>query len=239
MTWDVVETFAISYAYIGRTRTATGASQPMTTHHADASYDFGDTVTLNGYLLRIDYDDEPLWGRSTRTLGGFFTGKITVSESLDMTYRLEYAKQEESGNNPNKVDIGYQLLDLGFVMGKVTLAAAYEVLEGSEDSGAFATPLATLHKFNGWADKFLETPSDGLVDLHVSLSAKLGRWDLVGVYHDFSADNGGASWGTELDAQILYTAPWKQKIALTAALFEADRWTSDTTKVWLWTSWGF
>ena len=110
---------------------------------------------------------------------------------------------------------------------------------GGGDDGSFNTPLATLHKFNGWADRFLATPADGLRDAFLSVGAKLGRWNLVGIYHDFSADSGGASWATELDAQVVYTAPWKQKIALKYARYDADEWAWDTDKIWLWTSWGF
>jgi hypothetical protein len=71
------------------------------------------------------------------------------------------------------------------------------------------------------------------------VSAKLGAFNLVGVYHDFSANSGGASWGNEFDADIMYTTAWKQKIALKAAFYSADEWKVDTTKIWLWTSWGF
>jgi hypothetical protein len=97
----------------------------------------------------------------------------------------------------------------------------------------------TLHKFNGWADKFLNTPADGLEDLFVSVGATLGKFALIGIYHDFKANSGGASWGSEFDAQVVYTAPWKQKIALRYADYSADEWATDTTKLWIWTSWGF
>jgi hypothetical protein len=59
------------------------------------------------------------------------------------------------------------------------------------------------------------------------------------VYHDFSADSGGADWGTEIDAQVLHTAPWKQKFALKYADYRSADRASDTTKIWVWTQWGF
>ena len=137
------------------------------------------------------------------------------------------------------MDADYYRGDLGLVIGKVTLGAGYEVLGSDDDGGAFITPLATLHKFNGWADKFLSTPVDGLKDGFISIGAKLGRWNLVAVYHEFSADTGGGNWGSELDAQILYTAPCKQKFALKYADYSADDWATDTAKIWIWTQWGF
>ncbi|MFT5806450.1 MAG: hypothetical protein ACI9LG_000713 [Moritella dasanensis] len=50
------------------------------------------------------------------------------------------------------------------------------------DSGdyGFATPLATLHKFNGWSDQFLNTPTQGLADLYLSVSSKVAGGSAAG-----------------------------------------------------------
>jgi len=239
VSFDGVSNLVLSYAFIGRTHTVTGASLPMSTHHGEGAYAFGKIGTLKGYLLQIDFDPEQLWGLSTMTYGAFFSGSAKLSNTLGLNYRLELAQQNDAGKNPSNVDVGYRRADLGLVIGKVTVAAGYEVLEGGPDKGAFTTPLATLHKFNGWADKFLKTPGDGLQDLFLSVGAKLGKFNLAGVFHDFSANSGGASWGTEFDAHVVYNTPWKQKVALKAAFYSADQWQTDTNKIWLWTSWGF
>ena len=58
----------------------------------------------------------------------------------------------------------------------------------------FTTPLATLHKFQGWADKFLTTPPNGLEDLYANASVNLkgvGVLDTLGFivsYHDYDAE---------------------------------------------------
>ena len=58
----------------------------------------------------------------------------------------------------------------------------------------FTTPLATLHKFQGWADKFLTTPANGLEDLYATASVTLkgvGALDTLGFivsYHDYEAE---------------------------------------------------
>jgi len=137
------------------------------------------------------------------------------------------------------VNADYLRADLGLTVSKVTFGIGYEVLEGSVEDGEFTTPLATLHKFNGWADKFLVTPTDGLQDFFGSVTATLGKFKLIGVYHDFSADTGGAKWGTELDAAVIYTAPWKQQFAIKYADYSAKDHATDTQKLWIWTSWGF
>lgn len=234
-----VKNLDLGYAYIARQLTVTGASRPMSTSHLEGNYTFSKAGTLRGYLLSVDYDQEALWAISTRTYGASFAGKAKLTGALGLFYRLELATQQDTGNNPESVAADYLRADIGFSFGKATAAAGYEVLGGSPDDGSFNTPLATLHKFNGWADKFLVTPADGLRDLFVSIGADVGRFALLGVYHDFSADSGSASWGSELDARVVYTTTWKQKFAIEAALYDADDWLSDTDKIFIWTQWGF
>ncbi len=237
--FDGVSNLFLGYTYLGRVHTVTGASLPMSSHHAEAGYTFGEIGTLRGYILQLDYDNESQWGLSTSTQGAFFAGLANLSENTRLSYRLELAQQSDAGNNPYHVDAGYWRADLGLAVGRVTVAGGYEVLGGDPGDGKFTTPLATLHGFNGWADKFLVTPDNGLEDLFLSVKAKLGSFNLEGVYHDFSANTGGASWGSEFDAHVVYTAPWKQKFALKLAQYSADEWATDTDKIWLWTSWGF
>ena len=84
----------------------------------------------------------------------------------------------------------------------------YEVL--GADTGvaltSFQTPLATLHKFNGWADKFLVTPPNGLRDLYALVGlyqARLAGFDSVGLtatYHDYDSDRLSLNYGDEWDA---------------------------------------
>ena len=55
--------------------------------------------------------------------------------------------------------------------------------------------------------------------------------------HDFSAEASGASYGSELDAQVLYTTPWKQDFGLKGAFYDADEFAADTDKIWVFTTW--
>ena len=54
-----------------------------------------------------------------------------------------------------------------------------------------------------------------------------------------SADTGGADYGTELDLQLTYKAPWKQLFGLKAGRYDADAFSSDTDKVMLFTVYQF
>ena len=105
--------------------------------------------------------------------------------------------------------------------------------------GQFNTPLATLHKFNGWADKFLVTPADGLEDLYIGLGGKRGAVSVIGAVHDFDSNSRSIDYGTEVDAQATYTAPWNQVFALTLAYYDAEELFEDTFKLWAWTTYQF
>ncbi len=234
-----VEHLDLGLTHIARQRTVNGASLPMSTNHLGGAYTFEGFGTLRAYLLSIDYDQESLWALSTITVGASFAGTTKIGDDLALTYRVELATQRDGGNNPGSFDADYARGDIGLGVGKLSFGIGYELLGGSRNEGSFNTPLATLHGFNGWADKFLSTPADGLADAFLSIGADLGRWSLVAVYHDFSADSGGGSWGNELDGQVVYTTPWKQKVALKFAHYSADLWATDTDKLWVWTQWGF
>lgn len=237
--FDGIENLSLAFSYIGRQHNIFGGSQPMNTMHLSAGYTFGKIGTLKAYGMILDYEREAVQGLNTSTFGVFFDGQAKLSDALSLIYRAELARQNDVNNPVNDISAEYMRADFGVRISKVTLAAGYELLGGSAEDGQFKTPLATLHKFNGWADKFLNTPTDGLQDLSLSVTAVLGRFKLTGVFHDFSADTGGGDWGTELDAEVVYTAPWKQQFALKFADYSADDFATDTTKLWIWTSWGF
>ena len=99
---------------------------------------------MSAYGLLLDYERQAQWDLSTTTYGGFFDGKAKLSDSLDLIYRLEYARQQDAGENPDHIGTDYGRADLGLSISKVTIAAGYEVLGGSPEDGQFRTPLATL-----------------------------------------------------------------------------------------------
>ena len=111
-----------------------------------------------------------------------------------------------------------------------------ESLGGNSDPGkAFRTPLATLHAFNGWADKFLATPGAGIDDSYVSLKVPVGKWQLTAVYHDFAAETGGGDYGTEIDLSAARKLTDRYSLLLKSAFFSADSASAytDTDKLWV------
>ena len=96
-----------------------------------------------------------------------------------------------------------------------------------------------MHKFNGWADQFLNTLTNGLRDLYVSLSGSFDVFGWVATYHEFTADTGRAGYGNEFDCQITYRSSWQQQFAFKGAYYGADEFSTDTLKLWLYTTYAF
>ena len=44
-------------------------------------------------------------------------------------------------------------------------------------------------------------------------------------------------YGSEIDAMAVWNTPWKQDFGIKLAQYNADEWSTDTFKVWIWTSW--
>ncbi len=222
------------YGYIDKVHRIFGDTLPMSSHFLNAKIKAGGAgmLTLYGYL--IDYDRPQNSGRSSTTYGIELKGSKNK-----MLWELEVADQSDAGDNPGQIDAGYFNAVLGVKASKVTVKLGLEVLEGSAADGQFNTPLATLHKWNGWADKFLGTPTNGLEDLYLSLGGKAGKFGWAAIYHDFGAESTGASYGEELDLLLTVKAPWGQGFGLKGAFYDADTRATNTDKLMFWTTYKF
>lgn len=190
------------------------------------------TVTLFDYYLDVD----GAAAASTNTVGVRLSGSKPVGK-LTGTYALAYARQGEAGANAVDVDADYELVEGGLNLTRVGVALGYELL-GSDGVAPFSTPLATLHAFQGWADKFLATPPDGIEDAYVRVSVPLGKRGrftnvaATAAFHDYTADVGGAHFGEELNLQLMART---ERMVLTAkyADYRAGALFTDTEKLWL------
>lgn len=191
------------------------------------SNDFVKGGKLVAYYYGIDNQDVPSF--STNTYGVKFAGKQNA-----FGYGLEYANQSDAANNPVDYSADYYRLDVSYAFDPATLFAGYEVLTGdaNKPGAAFRTPLATLHAFNGWADKFLTTPDAGLVDTFAGFKGQTRGFKWQALYHDFQAEDGGVDYGTEFDAIISKKVNKYLTASVKAALYSADQYATDTTKFW-------
>jgi hypothetical protein len=242
--YKFLEKGEVFYAYVDRVKRIFGpndgipaASFESNSNLFDARYEFTPLLNLSGYAYLLDFANSANF--SSQTLGLRLTGKHALDESLNLSYLVSYAAQQDYKNNPNNYDEGYYIAEVGFDWAKYGFKVGYEVLEGSGTAGqSFQTPLATLHAHNGWADQFLVTPGTGLQDAYIKGTAKVfgGKWSLV--YHDFSAQTGGADYGQELDFKANWSFLKHYSILVGFALFDVDSNSpialhSDISKAWL------
>ncbi len=164
-------------------------------------------VSIAGYGYFLDYGKNQLPATSfsntlsNKTLGLRFDGGYKPEAmGTKFLYTAEYAKQSDYADGASTVDGNYMNLMVGVDVSNVQVKLHYEKLGGDGVYG-FATPLATLHAYNGWADKFLVTPRDGLQDVFLSASTILAGVNLTAMYHKYSSDNLGYDYGSELNLQ--------------------------------------
>jgi len=237
VSWQPCEGLGVFYSYVGNVNRVFGEDSPqgdhrMASHLLNAGYDFEGVGRLVGYAYLLDYDSAV--GLSSSTVGARFTGMRPL-DAAEIRYAAAFAVQTDAGENPNDLDQEYGRLELGAEAGGYRVTAGGELLGGSGDPGdAFQTPLATLHAFNGWADEFLTTPDTGLQDLFLALGKRWDDVDLQLVWHDFQSDAGSIDYGSELDANLTWSACENVSVGLKVADYQADAFASDTTKAWLW-----
>jgi len=226
------------YSYVNTVRRifgteVTGGSQDNATSLLNAKIKLGDAWTVTPYYYLIDNKDFAAF--STATFGARATGGIPVGEGK-LNLVVEIATQSDAANNPVSYDAEYINLGATWAMKNgLSLGLAWESLGGDQNvaGAAFRTPLATLHAFQGWADKFLATPDAGVDDLFATVKYASGKWTFTGVYHDFTAQSGSADWGTELDLAAGRKLGDRYGLLFKAAMYDADQHATDTTKFWI------
>lgn len=198
-------------------------------------------VKVKAFSYLIDYDvTEPVVGNSNQTYGAAIWGKFKLGDKASVAVRARYARQQDFGSNPNNFSNDYIDGWAALTFSGITAAVGYENL-GSDSGVGFRTPLATLHKFNGFADIFLNTPGAGLEDKYVKLAGKipiLGGAKASVTYHNFDSDVGGISYGSEIDATFGFKIkPFN--ILFKYANYNADTFAVDTEKFWFQIAYGF
>ena len=203
----------------------------------NTSYKLGSgKLVAYGYLLEVDNNTD----NSLDTYGISYKGKFKREETT-YHYAVELAQQETN----DRFDTDYIFLEAGATFNGLTAKLGYEVLGSDDGTVGFATPLATLHKFNGWADAFLGTPAQGLEDLYISLAGKAfgGKWSVA--YHDFSSDEslaGQSDLGDEID--LVYTRKFSDSFSGGIKFADYNAGDSgfgrvDTRRTWIWAGYKF
>ena len=229
-----VKDLTLQYAYITQRNRifAQDADLDAKDHLINAAYKtaYG-TLTGYGYLLEVDNDTD----NALDTFGVSFAGSTKADETT-ILYRAEYASQS-SESATTDFDVDYLNIEAGAIFSGITAKVGYEVLGSDDGLFGFSTPLATLHKFNGWTDQFLGTPSQGLVDTSFTLTGKAlgGGW--TAVYHKFDADDASDTvddLGSELNLSYVKKFAKHYTAGIKYAAYSAADVNVDTDKLWVW-----
>ncbi len=200
---------------------------------------------LSGFAYLVDQDEAAMQGfrMSSQSYGVRLDGNRPIGKAK-IAYQLSYARQSDWHRNPNNYSADYYLADVAVDLGGPRVGVGYEVLGASNGTSltSFQTPLATGFKFQGWADKYLTTPPDGVRDLYASAG---WSWKAVGplqavtlqaAYHDYRSDRASRSYGDEIN--LLASAKLgKVTAAARYAHYNADTFATDTDKFWLQLDW--
>jgi len=215
----------------------------------NVSYKGFEFAELVGYGYLLNYDPSTAFtANSTDTYGIRMNGKMALDENK-LLYTAEFARQFHGSNNPVQFKANYVSLEGGLEMSAATFKLGYEVL-GADSGGmtkatgatatkSFSTPLATLHAFNGWADMFLTTPTQGLRDVYLSAGTTLAGTKLGLIYHDYRADKSTATvdkYGKEWNAVATKALGKNYALGLKYASYQTDNATlyPNTDKLWVW-----
>ena len=235
---------SIAYAWVDRVMRVFGpdegtppAGLSSDSHLLDARITSLPVGALALYGYHLDFRNAPQL--SADTVGARYDGERDLPESVKFGWAIEYAQQQEAGGNAADVDAHYELLELtlSFPVAGVTLGR--EILSGERGTfdaptnPAFQTPLATLHPFQGWADKFTTTPSAGIEDLYLGVSVKLAAWKGQAVWHEFEAEATAARYGSELDLVVSRRFRERYEVLAKYADYRAEELLADTRKFWL------
>ncbi|MFC3679824.1 alginate export family protein [Bacterioplanoides pacificum] len=218
----------LSYAFIDQVNDILFNASDVSSHIIHLGYQTAiGKLSLYGYLLEDDDSHNRL-----DTFGGRFSGQQTAGQ-LKLLYNAELASQNaEAGNND--FSAGYALLEAGVQLSAVQLLLGNEILGSDDGQYGFSTPLATKHAFNGWADQFLASGSQGLSDRYLKLSGRFAGNKLLAHYHDYQADEGNEDRGHEVNLLLSRQFSKQFSLGVKFADYQAGDTGNDSQKLWLW-----
>jgi len=209
---ELIDRVTLDYLYIDRVHRIFGDNNPAgefdsNSHIISAVVDGGELGKVKAYGIILDLTTAA--GLSSQSWGGRYENAIVLDKDVGIKLGVvaEYATQSDYAANPVSFREEYIHGEASLSVAPFTGKIGYEKL-GGDGTSSFKTPLATLHKFQGFADVFLVTPASGLEDIYGTISyswkdAPFGTSvNLFATYHDFQSDVGSLDLGEEFDAGI-------------------------------------
>ena len=226
------------WGYDGGVRTAFGGDFVM----LGAGAKLG-PVQVKVFAYLLDYNADEQGGAlaaamaDTQTYGLRATSSLPLATGVKLNLAASYAQQSDWKGGPVDFSVDYIALEGGLAFKRLGITAGYEKL-GGNGTRALQTPMATLHKFNGWADLFLVTPAGGLEDTYAGVTYKFDQIKAIPglnaavTYHQYDSDLGSASYGHEWNASLGFRISKVNLLAKYAA-YTARGFGVNTKKFWL------
>jgi len=233
-----LDNLTLKAGYIGRVRTITSLIDNIEAPFANINYNFGNLGNVTGYGYWLHFtEDAANVGKSSQSYGLRWLGSPKINDALTLHYTAEYSFQADYQNNPADFSLDRYNIMGGLTVFGVTVKGALEQLDGNGRS-AFQTPLGTNHAFQGWADRFLVTPKDGIRDVNVSLATTLLASNWVFVYHNFKDDTGSVDYGNEYDVLVTRALGKHYSVLAKYAFYDGDSTApgalkNDMQKIWV------
>ena len=201
-----IEKLSIKPFYLAEQHGVNGTHNELNAWGLNANYSFAPEFALTAFYYDIEGDDTTNANASNKTVGLRTTGTVMLDE-LPITYAASMAQQSDSGSSTLNYDAAYFAGDISTKLKAVTLGGGFEILEPQ-----FRTPLATVHKFNGFADALLPLGgfTNGLEDFYIYAGYKLPIGNGIkvkAIYHWFDSESSAAAGqdgGTEIDLVAAY-----------------------------------
>ena len=241
--YDGIELFL---SHVENVRQVTTKNQNTRIELANLKYKISKSGSLVGYGYFVDWDDESQKIKSDKTFGARLNGLRPASEEWNLLYTLEYADQSSYKDGSSLIDNYYYRVGFGVGQESWSLRFDQEKLSGNANGKAFQTNLGTNHLFQGWADVFLTTPNQGIIDNMIIAKAKIlgatikSEFHLIDSDRNFTTDSGSQAdnYGHEFDIGIYYPIKKDTKVSLEYANFsEGDTYSTarkrDIEKIWL------
>jgi hypothetical protein len=224
----------LDYSFSNRVNRVFGSKSPQgdwrsNIHLFDLSYALTQNQQVSVYAYEMDFTEAPL--QSNRTLGMDFKQQGQLGRYTYL-WAAALASQQDIADHPTSYRASYQNIEGQLSYQSFQFGAGYERL-GSDNGVGFTTPLATLHKFQGFADKFLTTPGNGVTDLQIKAGYVQQSWDVQVQYHWLDAAKGGMDYGNELNIAMQFKLNPQFGVLLKAAHYDAKHYLTDTSKYWL------
>lgn len=230
------ETVTAKYAFIDEVRRIFGdnSSNAANTNFTSNSHLFNvayrglDIGKIVGFAYLLDLDGSTVGlANSSQTYGVRLEGSTDLNDEYALGYIGSFAMQSDYGDNPNSYDAIYVLAEgkLNFMDSPGSfVGGGFELLGSDNGAFAFRTPLATGHKFNGFADAFLVTPNGGLRDYYINAGTMIPgvKVKAMAAYHYFTGDNTTSELGQELDFVLAKKLNDHATVLLKAAFLEGE-----------------